>query len=49
MFINCVCYNSVKPSKQASRRSILGRDMIRGGGKENEKRRQAQAMLYDGR
>lgn len=25
MFINCVCYNSVKPSKQASGRSILGR------------------------
>jgi len=48
MFINCVCHNSVKPSKQASGRSILGRDTI-WGGKEYEKRRQAQAMLYDGR
>jgi len=38
MFINCVCHNSVKPSKQASGRSILGRDTIWGGGGRSTRR-----------
>ena len=40
MFINCVCHNSVKPSKQASGRSFLGRDTIRAwrGGRRSTRR-----------
>ena len=47
MFINCVCHNSVKPSKQASGRSILGRDTIWGGeGVREEKAGPGDALWW---